>query len=124
MAYTVPTFNLLVNIGQFTGVIPSPWRLTDVPCALVYGRRVNVATSGDAAYDSPSVVQGMNLLLPALTDIRGLQDAVSPDFVECPAGTGRYYYVNFVDDIGKGWPNEHRTAGIFAIADTWTAPYP
>lgn len=127
MAYTVPSFNLLCNIEMpdIAGVpaIPSgPPRIANQPCALVYGRRVNVASTGGTG-DPGVPLQGMNLLLPPGVDIRGPQDVVSFDMVECPAGSGRWYWVFFVDDIGKGWPNEHRTAGILALADSWTAPY-
>lgn len=66
----------------------------------------------------------MSLLLPLQTDIRGLQDTVSQDMVEVPAGSGRWYSVQIVDDIGKGYANEHRSASIFALPGGWTAPYP
>jgi hypothetical protein len=66
----------------------------------------------------------MNLLVPALTDVRGPQDPVGPDMVEVPAGSGRWYQVVFVDDIAKGFSNEHRTASIFALYASWTPPYP
>jgi hypothetical protein len=66
----------------------------------------------------------MNLLLPPAVDVRGPQDTVSFDMVEVPAGSGRWYSVVGVDDIGKGFSNEHRTAAIFALAGSWVAPYP
>jgi len=66
----------------------------------------------------------MNLLVPKLVDVRGPQDTVSADLVEVPAGSGRWYVVVAVDDIGKGFSNEHRTASIFALAARWVAPYP
>jgi hypothetical protein len=66
----------------------------------------------------------MNLLLPPFIDVRGPQDTVSFDMVEVPEGTGRWYQVTGVDDIGKGFDNEHRTASIYALVRGWTAPYP
>jgi hypothetical protein len=66
----------------------------------------------------------MNLLLPAKTDVRGPQDVRSFDMVEVPAGSGRWYSVVFVDDIGRGFANEHRTAGIHAMVGQWVPPYP
>jgi len=66
----------------------------------------------------------MSLLLPPLADVRGPQDSVSADMVEVPAGSGRWYFVVGVDDIGKGFANEHRSAAIFALASSWVAPYP
>jgi hypothetical protein len=46
--------------------------------------------------------------------------------VEVPAGSGRYYEVVQVDDAGKGFPNEHRIAGLIATVDLgmWPVPYP
>lgn len=129
MPFVVPNFNLLCNIGSGTGagVFPRPpfvsVRLANQECALVYGRRVNAAFSGDADSGGPSVFQ-MNLLLPMGTDIRGVQDSSgSVDLVECPAGSGRWYSVSSVDDVGKGYANEHRTAGLAAVPGSWSAPY-
>jgi hypothetical protein len=67
----------------------------------------------------------MSLLLPPLSDVRGPQDSSGfTDVVEVPAGSGRYYGVAAVDDIGKGYSNEHRTASLYALPGTWLAPYP
>ena len=128
MSYRLPTFNLLCNITQpdlaGNAAVPTPpYRLVDVDCQLTYGRRVSVAATGGTAQVG-TIVTSMNLLLPEMTDVRGPQDTVSFDMVEVPAGTGRWYYVTFVDDIGKGFANEHRTAGIFALAGVWVPPYP
>lgn len=127
MPFIIPTFNLLCNIAPpVADGIPAlpagPTRIFDQPCALVYGKRVNVASTGGTGF-AGIPLQVMNLLLPALTDIRGPQDTTSFDQVEVPAGSGRWYWVAFVDDIGKGWPNEHRTATLFAIPLTWIPPY-
>jgi hypothetical protein len=129
MAFVVPNFNLTCDIFKNEGtldapVVPSlPARLAAVPCALVYGRRVNVASTGGTS--SPGVpLECMSLLVPKLTDIRGPQDVVINDVVAVPAGSGRWYGVNAVDDIGKGYPNEHRSATIFALPFSWTPPYP
>jgi hypothetical protein len=131
MAYRLPTFNLACNIGPsangaFTWP-PAPYvgapRLADVPCALVFGRRVNVASTGGTG-DRGYPIQCMSLLLDTDTDVRSSQsvDGV-PDVVEVPAGSGRWYGVFVVDDIGKGYANEHRHAGIIAIEGTWAVPY-
>src|SRR5215831_8672184 len=128
MAFRLPTFNLLCNIKPLlVSGAPSPpgppWRLVDIPCQLTYGRRVSMTQTGGTG-DVGVVILTMNLLLPALTDIRGPQDKVAPDQVEVPAGSGRFYQVKGVDDIGKGFTNEHRTASLFAWPGTWMAPYP
>jgi hypothetical protein len=122
MAYVIPNFNLLCNIQSYA-LFPIGWRIINQPCALVFGRRTNTGAGwgDDTTYPGEYI---MSLLLPALTDIRGPQDTISLDVVECPAGSGRLYQVCGVDDIGKGYPNEHRSAAMFAAAGTWVAPYP
>jgi hypothetical protein len=94
----------------------------------VYGRRVQTLAILSSRLPNefttpPGEVMTMDLLLPAGTDIRGTQDTVGCDIVEVPAGTGRYYWSLTVDDIGKGWPNEHRIAKIVAVLGSWVAPY-
>lgn len=126
MAFRLPNFNLLCNISQppapgFPGIPIGPFRITNQACQLTYGHRVNVASTGGTTA-AGVITMTMNLLLPKLVDIRGPQSNTFFDMVEVPAASGRWYQVVFVDDIGKGFSNEHRTAGIFAFS--WTAPYP
>lgn len=119
--YHLPVFNLTVNIWRNqsdVGVHPP-----DVVTLgnLAWGRRVNVPAVGAA--DAYGV---MTLLLPALTDIR--DNPLSPanaDFVEVPAGSGRIYGVIVVDDMGKGFANEHRAAVIQKTSGfPWPNPIP
>lgn len=127
MAFSVPVMPLLCNITQpdfpnSPGIPTPPYRLVDVPCNLAWGRRTNSASSGGTG--SPGTpISCIDLLLPKLTDIRGPQDDTSADVVECPAGSGRWYFVVAVDDVAKGFSNEYRLAVLFAIAGTWVAPY-
>lgn len=127
MAFHLPTFNLTCNIDTMPvpdvpGIPPGPYRIQAAPCQLTYGRRTNSMSTGGTNAQG-ALAQGMNLLLPMLTDVRGPQDTVSPDMVEVPAGSGRWYSVYFVDDIGKGFTNEHRSAGLLAFFGSWLAPY-
>jgi hypothetical protein len=127
MGYTVPSFNLTCAITSpdvpgVPGIPTLPPRIPSQICALVYGRRVNVMSTGGTSI--PGVpIQAINLLLPAGTDIRGPQDGNSFDMVELPPLSQQWYQVCFVNDVGKGWPNEHRTAALFALAGTWAPPY-
>lgn len=127
MSYILPTFNLTCNIfrpdaDNVAAVPTTPPRIAGQACQLTYGRRVNVASSGGTgAAGIP--IKGMDLLLPPRVDIRGPQDTISFDMVEAPAGSGRWYWVYYVDDIGKGFDNEHRVAGLYALAGAWLAPY-
>lgn len=128
MAYRLPSFNLVCNITQplmagGVGIPDPPFRLEGLSCQLTYGRRVQVVSTGGTG-EVGVLVLTMNLLLPALTDVRGPQDVLSPDLVEVPADSGRWYKVVAVDDIGKGFANEHRSASIHALEGQWVPPYP
>jgi hypothetical protein len=124
MAYRLPTFNLQVNIWRFSTPLANPPDVTS-PCQLRYpGSR----PAGDTDTDEPQQrAYVMTLLLPPLVDI---QDGFSPlpegDVVEVPAFSGRYYRVEIVDDVAKGFPNEHRYAAISKADDLppWPVPYP
>lgn len=136
MAFTLPDFNLTCDIytagspNQFNDKV---FRLSS-PCNLAFGRRVMVFP-GEWAQDNGTGTPSAQLLLPALTDIRDWPGSPSPgpDIVECPAGTGRWYIVLGVDDLGKGFVNEHRYALIAKIGAffgaawagaTWPTPIP
>lgn len=128
MAFRLPSFNLFCNVStcnvpNIAGIPTPPYRLNNQACQLTFGRRVNVTTTGGTM--APGILTiAMSLLAPPFTDLRGPQDTVSFDMVEVPAGSGRWYQVVGVDDIGKGFANEHRSAAIFALAGSWVAPYP
>lgn len=128
MGFRLPTFNLLCNLSQpdlaNTVMVPSPpYRVAGQLCQLTYGRRVNVTSTGGTAQVG-TLALTMNLLLPPLADVRGPQDIRSFDMAEVPAGSGRWYSVVAVDDIGKGFDNEHRSASIHAMEGQWVPPYP
>jgi len=113
MAFTLPAFNLLCKI--YTGPYDTRvLRLGAVPCNLAMGRRIiwGFHDPTNMGYGAASA----SLLLPALTDIRdpvaqGVPGSTA-DLVEVPAGSGRWYTVDSVDDIGKGFSNEHRFAWL------------
>jgi len=122
MSFSIPTFNLLCNLWDRGSPPPAAPRVSNVPCNLAWGRRISPvfeATSSGC----------LTLLIPAGTDVRGPQEAVGPDWAEVPAGSKRYYAVALVDDIGKGFPNEHRAALVAAhnfggASGSWPTPYP
>ncbi len=120
MAFRLPTFNLNVNIWRNGNAVTNP---PDVQTAgnLVGGHHGFMTFSGMTSttilVNSRTVqlnLQCMTLLLPKLADIRpptgAFPTVVWGDCVEVPAGSLRYYAVNQVDDIGKGFANEHRFA--------------
>src|SRR6516225_619651 len=61
---------------------------------------------------------GMWLRLPIGTDIRDPKAPAGADTCEVPRHSQRFYTVQWVDDIGFGFTNEHRFAIIQALG-TW-----
>jgi hypothetical protein len=121
MSFSLPTFNLSVKINrEATGKIGGP----DVSALgnLAWGRRVSTPGVSSAA-TANQFATAMVLLLPLGTDIRDGYCGSGPDYVEAPSGSGRWYRVAIVDDIGKGFANEHRAAVLFKVA-TWPEPIP
>lgn len=121
MSFSVPTFNLNVNIWRNSSGPPNPPDVTSV-CNLAYGRRVSMAQGIEGA--PPNLL--MSLLLPPGADVQSAICSGSADWVEVPAGSGRIYEVLDVDDIGKGFSNEHRIAILLASTffGFWPAPIP
>lgn len=124
MPFRLPTFNLMVGIWRGSTPHTSP---PDVIAMgnLSPGRIVAVAQQ-NAVLATPGAILGwMYLRLPALTDIRdGILGATSLDQVEVPLGSGRFYRAVYVDDIGKGFANEHRYAYLCKGSDPWPEPIP
>jgi hypothetical protein len=120
MAYSVPTFPLSVNVWRFGNPTSNPPDLVTVG-NLALGRRVTTQWWNWGSQTFPSLFNV--LLVPASTDVRGWNDAVGRDTVECPAGSRRYYTVEWVDDSGKGFANEHRVA-VLSQQSPWPAPIP
>lgn len=110
MSFRPPTFNLTCHIWRNTGV-GGVYAAPDVisQCNLSPGRRVN-RTAQIGGGPGAGTDMYMELLLPKLTDVRAAWNGASEDLVEVPAGTHRFYLVQSVDDVGKGFLNEYRLA--------------
>lgn len=145
MAYTIPSFPLAVRIWRSTSLVVNP------PDVSAMG---NLVSSRPDADPFPGIGIGTlaqrqvagaywgrfaTILLPRLTDVQPPNSTTNGDVLECPAGTGRYYFVVWVDDTGKGFANEHRYAyvvalqtpamvGLFGnpcgITTAWPVPFP
>lgn len=113
MAFTLPTFNLTCNIHTVAGGV-NVFRLSS-DCNLAMGRRT-ANPNGTVEQDGGLFGLLPILLLPVGTDVRDSSCGGEMDIVEVPAGTGRWYQVIAVDDVGKGFPNEHRLA---TLGKTW-----
>lgn len=124
MVFRLPTFNLIGAVWHdpFGTLGPPDDTFT---CNLALGRRVaevQESLSGGNPYTS-----AMWLLTPPGVDLRCAVQAITfSDAVEVPFGSGRFYAVVWVDDAGKGFPNEHRVAGLRASNSygSWPVPMP
>lgn len=121
MSFTVPNFNLTFNAWHAPNVPPAIPDLVGI-CNLAYGRRTSSAQGLYLGENEPL----MSLLLTPGSGVRGPQCVGGADVVEVPAGSGRFYSVIGVDDIGKGFPNEHRCATLaWSVAfGPWPSPIP
>jgi hypothetical protein len=118
MAFYVPQMPLAVNIwhgGGAGGAYASP-NITTVG-NLTPGKRVN--TTLGTGTTAPQGYMDMQLLLPKLTDVRAAWNSLAADVVEVPAGSHRFYYVIYVDDVAKGFANEHRFAVLSYSMEGW-----
>ena len=114
MSFVLPDFSLSVDIytGPFVGRV---LRLT-LNGNLAMGKRTALSVLPIDPADSTTGLSPQ-LLLPAGTDVRDVScsGAGLADIVDCPSGSGRWYIVTNVDDIGKGYSNEHRVASLLKI---------
>lgn len=133
MAFTIPAMPLLVDVydGPFVGRV---FRF-QTSGNLSTGRASRSSAFSDTGF--PGILgTDRNLLVPAGTDIRDFACGISYpyDLVEVPSGSGRWYIVGIVDDVGKGFPNEYRMAYLTKCCDTvdpnnnigsnWPVPIP
>ena len=123
MAFVLPTFNMTCDIYTFPYNFAAAPRIAAQICQL----RAPNATSPQMASGLLAFTNAMMLLLPPATDIRDIYCAPinSADAVVIPTGTTCRYQVMWVNDIGKGFPNEHRFAIIAKInTGPWPVPIP
>lgn len=128
MPYSEPTFNLDVLIWDgprtYPDEQPPDYRVWD-PVTwepriktvgnLAFGKRVGTFAVSAELWQNSGVAPMMQLLLPKETDVRNWQNLGSgtlPDMIEVPAHSGRIYSLWWFDDVGKGFANEYRIAGI------------
>lgn len=123
MPFTVPSMPLTCRV--FHGKAGGPFPLTNPdltpPCQLRFPG-LRSAVSGTA-----TKITDMLIIVPKGTDIRGPSFGIQADAIECPAGSGRYYVVQMVDDVAKGFSNEYRFALVTwqnNSANGWPVPLP
>jgi len=83
-------------------------------------------TVASASINTGGIHPGSVLLVAALTDLRDhfSTPGTHGDSIEVPAGSGRKYYCYIVDDVGKGFPNEHRYAILLKTQFIQPVPFP
>jgi len=128
-SFALPAFNLLANVWHDPGRVPNlypPPHLT-VNCNLANGRVSHVLNSQERLINQNTLGASGSVLFPKDTDIRDAACFRHPDAIEIPAGSGRFYWVAFCDDIAKGFPNEHRWAicpKLFTDGRFWDYRWP
>lgn len=122
--YVEPTYNLSANVwrGNLDPTADPPTLTTDAN--LAWGKRGGPAATGGTG-SLGVIATAPQLLVPAGTDLRSAEKgAPNDDWVEVPAGTGRIYACVYVEDIGKGFSNEHRGALLVSAPDDFPWPFP
>lgn len=122
MAFVLPTFNQTADIYTWNPAGPPTVIRFNVECQI----RPPAMTNASAAVVSASSHCGMVLLVPKETDIRDFYTTPgnNPDVIECPPGSGRKYIAYFVDDVAKGFANEHRFVILQKYGFSWPIPIP
>jgi hypothetical protein len=127
MGFRLPTFNIMANLWKNPNDPSFGPPDVAVGCQLRAPGKQSVSLTTDPLAPTSLLVE-WELLLPAGTDIA---DAFSSafgvgDVVEVPAGSTRYYWVEIVDDVARGFPNEYRIAYIRKTFDfgLWPRPIP
>lgn len=134
--FILPTFNLTCNIWRYTlNPRTDPPTIAGQVCNLQFGHKNSwgpvesfVPNTSHTAFNNniANYAMARNLLLPVHTDIRpawygGVVNVGQGDFVEVPAGSGRFYGTMDVDDVAKGFTNEYRVA-LLVPFPTWPVP--
>lgn len=122
MPFRVPRFNLVARVWHGTPAIP-PAAAPDLSpqCQLVWDRAADIPFVRSSTPFRLGHV--MKVRFPARTDVRDQNSTTNADVVEVPSGSGRFYLVFWVDDVGRGFANEYRQAMVMAIAP-WPTPDP
>lgn len=112
MAFTPPNFNLPARIWRQLGA-GGNYAAPDVTSLvnLSVGRRVLQSVPITVSVNLQLLF--VELLFPKLTDVRAAWNGAGADLVEVPAGSKRFYIVDWVEDVGKGFSNEYRLAIVY-----------
>lgn len=122
-SFKIPTFNLICDVytNPFFPGPPPPAKRLSLSCAwknLMGGHPLGGHVGGAVLDPSAGF-----LFMPKLSDLRDGNTTTGADSIELPAGSGRWYTCDVVDDANKGFPNEFRWAKLSKFG-TWTTPIP
>lgn len=117
--FVLPTFNLPAAISPYSDPPVAAVRVRSL-CNVAFGRRVPMLWP---VQEGGFVDVTAQLLFPAGTDVRDWYSVGGADIVEVPEGSGRWYEVEIVYDLGGGFANEHRLA-VCSKVGLWPAPLP
>jgi hypothetical protein len=120
MAFQLPEFNLECAVCFDEGGVPGTLKETAM-CNLAYGRRGLASLYATPSGDPTLVWVYAEILLPSGTDVQDSSFGGSPDWLEVPLFTGRWFRVAYVDLVGAGFPNEHVLCLAYKSL-TWTPP--
>lgn len=124
MSFLAPNFNLTANVWRNAVFVLPPPAPTLVTPAVLFGKHLPFSIAGAP----PGKVELLIYIgVPKLTDVRGTAGGNGADEIELPAGSGRYYAVQLVDDVGKGYLNEYRVAFCLQenrVGGYWPYPTP
>lgn len=120
MAFKLPTFNITCNVWHSASYAPHIWPLPapdlSPPCNLSAARGRNVIPFLVQASGTLNVLLASQLLVGPKTDIRGRTlSGWNGDLVECPAGSGRFYTIGYVEDVARGFQNEYRMGHMYQV---------
>ena len=124
MAFRLPTFNMVAAIYNHYGppFLPRPVPRVTALCQL------RLMRTAFASNQAAAITTGPLLLVPKLTDIRpssGFGASIAnPDIVEVPQNSGRFYTTVQVEDVSKGFTNEHRAAQLSQLPLAVPFPIP
>lgn len=127
MPFNLPTFNLAVNLWR-----PDHTPGTD-PVDLTFMGNLNLGLRAYVQVDPETILDGTSLypaqflmvylLCPALTDIRGpggnLAFPLLGDYVQVGHALPTLYRTMMVEDVAKGFANEHRLAVLYRQTTVW-----
>jgi hypothetical protein len=120
--HKLPNLPLLCRVWRGESDINGDPDIDDLKCQLVF-LQTEVSTAQFVDLESPVF---LHLFVAKGTDLRTWINWATNDRVEVPKLSGRFYTVEMVDDVAKGFPNEFRCAVLRQnpARGQWPAPMP